>query len=66
MEALNKVGFVFAMVVVSLLLQVEFEQNDHREDAPHFSIAKSQTIKVKATAFKHSFQFQQIRRQVYD
>ena len=46
--------------------QAELEQNDHREDAAHFSITKSQTIKVKQTAFKRSFQFQRIRRQVYD
>ena len=32
-----KVGCVFPMVVVSILPHAEFGQNDHREDAPHFS-----------------------------
>ena len=32
----NKVGYVFPMVVVSILLRAEFGPNDHREDAPHF------------------------------
>ena len=34
-----KVGCVFPMVVVSILLQIEFGSNDHREDAPHFIIS---------------------------
>ena len=32
-----KVGFVFAMVVISILPHVEFGPNDHRKDVPHFS-----------------------------
>ena len=32
----TKVGCVFPMVVVSLLLHAEFGPNDHRKDAPHF------------------------------
>ena len=31
-----KVGCVFSMVVVAILLYVEFGPNDHREDAPQF------------------------------
>ena len=30
----NKVGYVFPVVVVSILLRAEFGPNDHREDAP--------------------------------
>jgi len=33
---LYKVGSVFPMVVVSILLHAEFGPNDHSEDAPHF------------------------------
>ena len=33
-----KVGYVFQMVVVSILPNVEFGPNDNREDAPHFII----------------------------
>ena len=32
----NKVGCIFPMVVVSILPQVEFGPNDHREDTPLF------------------------------
>ena len=32
----SKVGCVFSMIVISTLLQEEFERNDHREDALHF------------------------------
>ena len=35
---LIKVGYVFPMVVVSILSHVEFGPNDHREDAPLFTI----------------------------
>ena len=31
-------GCVYPMIVVSILLHVEFEHNDNREDAPHFSV----------------------------
>ena len=34
----TKVGCVFPMVVVSILPHAEFGPNDHREDAPHFSM----------------------------
>ena len=40
---INKVGYVFSMVVVSILLHAEFhhEPNDHREDATHFTSYRS-------------------------
>ena len=31
-----KVGYVFQMVIVSILPHAEFGPNDDREDAPHF------------------------------
>ena len=34
----SNVGCVFPVVTVSILLHVEFGRNDHREDAPHFTI----------------------------
>jgi len=34
----DKVEFVVPMIVVSILPHAEFGPNDHREDAPHFSI----------------------------
>jgi len=33
----SKVGYVFPMVVISILSHAEFGQNDHREDASYFS-----------------------------
>ena len=36
-----KVGCVFLMVVVSILLHAEFGRNDYREDAPHFTMSHS-------------------------
>ena len=40
----HKVGCVFPMVTVSILLHVEFGRNDHREDAPHFTITISEAF----------------------
>ena len=37
-SASAKVGCVFPMVVVSILPHAEFGPNDHREDAPHFTL----------------------------
>ena len=31
-----KVGCIFPIVVVSILIRAEFGRNDHREDASHF------------------------------
>ena len=33
----SKVGYVFSMVIVSMLPRAEFGPNDHQEDAPHFT-----------------------------
>ena len=37
----TKVGCVFAMVVVSFLLHAKLGRNDHREDAPQFSLYRA-------------------------
>ena len=33
----SKVGYVFLMVIISILLHAEFGRNDQREDASYFS-----------------------------
>ena len=40
---LCKVGCVFLVVVVSMLLHAEIGRNDHRECAPHFNVASKLT-----------------------
>ena len=48
----SKVGCVFSMIVVSLLLHAEFRRNDHREDAPHFTLSLiSNFLDFKKTYF---------------
>ena len=39
-KAISKVGFVFPMVIVSILPHEEFGPNDHRKDAPHVTYSK--------------------------
>ena len=53
-QAINKVGCVFPMVVVSILLHAEFGPNDHREDASHFRKHSSSgnMILILETLFK--------------
>jgi len=35
-----KVGYVFPVVVLSILSDAEFGRDDHREDAPHFTFGR--------------------------
>lgn len=40
MNYVVKVGCVFPMTIVSMLLQAVFGHNDRREDTPHFTVDK--------------------------
>ena len=42
-EFVNKLGYVVRMVVDSILLHVESGPNDHRKDAPPFTLGTFKT-----------------------
>ena len=49
----NKVGYIFPIVVVSILPNVVFGVNDHRKDAPHFNMKIFQFDFIDLLSYKY-------------
>ena len=56
----DKVGRVFAMVVISILSHAEFGRNDHREDAPRFIIFSLTMAISRWNCFSVKFEYPKI------
>ena len=59
-NASSKVSNFFSIVIVSLAPHREFEQNDYREDAPHFRISMSPIFVINSlplVTFHHICQY---------